>query len=118
MTRLAVELTLLTFIRSSEMRFARWSEVNFERSEWTIPGIRKPIPGVKHSERGMKMKTEHIVPLSKQAFDIFKRLHALSGKGEVIFPSDHDPKKVMSENTVNSALRVMGYDTKSMWSWI
>ncbi|EDD3248681.1 DUF4102 domain-containing protein [Salmonella enterica subsp. enterica serovar Newport] len=113
MTRLAVELTLLTFIRSSEMRFARWSEVNFERSEWTIPGIRKPIPGVKHSEHGMKMKTEHIVPLSKQAFDIFKRLHALSGKGEVIFPSDHDPKKVMSENTVNSALRVMGYDTKT-----
>ncbi|MEA1063427.1 tyrosine-type recombinase/integrase [Erwinia sp. HR93] len=112
-TRLAVELTLLTFIRSSEMRFARWSEINFERSEWTIPGIRKPIPGVKHSERGMKMKTEHIVPLSKQALNVFKQLYILSGNGEVIFPSDHDPKKVMSENTINSALRVMGYDTKT-----
>lgn len=111
-TKLAVELTLLTFIRSSEMRFARWKEINFERSEWIIPDVREPIPGVKHSTRGMKMKTEHIVPLSKQALDIIKRLYALSGKGEVIFPSDHDPKKVMSENTVNSALRVMGYDTK------
>ena len=75
------------------MRFARWSEVNFERSEVDNTGIRKPIPGVKHSERGMKMKTEHIVPLSKQAFDILNVYMPLSGKGEVIFPSDHDPKK-------------------------
>ncbi|MWO55303.1 DUF4102 domain-containing protein [Escherichia coli] len=113
LTRFAVELTLLTFVRSSEMRFARWSEVDFDKSLWTIPGRREPIPGVKHSERGMKMKTEHIVPLSKQVLDILKRLHAMTGAGNVMFPSDHDPKKVMSENTVNNALRVMGYDTKT-----
>lgn len=111
-TRLAVELTLLTFVRSSEMRFARWSEVDFNKSEWFIPGKRKPIPGVKHSERGMKMKTDHIVPLSSQVLALLKELYSLTGRGDVMFPSDHDPKKVMSENTVNNALRVMGYDTK------
>ncbi|EIS9096704.1 integrase arm-type DNA-binding domain-containing protein [Salmonella enterica] len=112
LTRLALELTLLTFVRSSEIRFSRWSEVNFDKAEWVIPGQREPIPDVKHSERGMKMKTEHIVPLSRQALGVLGQLHALSGRGDVMFPSDHDPKKVMSENTINNALRVMGYDTK------
>ncbi|ENR1380706.1 tyrosine-type recombinase/integrase [Yersinia intermedia] len=112
-TRLAVELTLLTFVRSSEMRFARWAEVDFQKEVWNIPGKREPIAGVKHSGRGMKMKTDHTVPLSKQALHVLLQLHNLSGKGEVIFPSDHDPKKVMSENTVNNALRGMGYDTKT-----
>ncbi|ENM0555767.1 integrase arm-type DNA-binding domain-containing protein [Salmonella enterica] len=112
LTRLALELTLLTFVRSSEIRFSRWNEVNFEKAEWIIPGRREPIPGVKHSERGMKMKTDHIIPLSRQALGVLGQLHALSGRGDVMFPSDHDPKKVMSENTINNALRVMGYDTK------
>ncbi|USE76607.1 integrase, partial [Escherichia coli] len=50
-------LTLLIFIRSSELRFARWSEIDFEASIWTIPPEREPIPGVKHSHRGSKMRT-------------------------------------------------------------
>lgn len=113
MTRLAVELTLLTFVRSSEMRFARWTEINLEKMIWIIPGTREEIPGVKHSGRGMKMKTDHDVHLCRQAIDIFKQLYELSGKGDIVFPGDHDNKKVMSENTVNNALRVMGYDTKT-----
>lgn len=113
MTRLAVELTLLTFVRSSEMRFARWGEVDLDQGIWTIPGRREPIPGVKHSERGMKMKTEHVVHLCRQAVGVFRQLHELSGRGDVIFPGDHDNSKVMSENTVNNALRKMGYDTKT-----
>ncbi|EDS5244534.1 site-specific integrase [Salmonella enterica subsp. enterica serovar Essen] len=112
LTRWATELTLLIFIRSSELRFARWSEIDFETSMWTIPPEREPIPGVKHSHRGSKMHTPHLVPLSKQALAILKQIKQFCGKHELIFIGDHDPRKPMSENTVNSALRVMGYDTK------
>lgn len=58
------------------------------------------------------MHTPHLVPLSKQALAILKQIKQFCGKHELIFIGDHDPRKPMSENTVNSALRVMGYDTK------
>ncbi len=112
LTRWATELTLLIFIRSSELRFARWSEIDFDTSMWTIPPEREPIPDVKHSHRGSKMHTPHLVPLSKQALAILKQIKQFCGKHELIFIGDHDPRRPMSENTVNSALRVMGYDTK------
>ncbi|BBV85172.1 integrase arm-type DNA-binding domain-containing protein [Escherichia coli] len=112
LTRLAVELTLLVFIRSSELRFARWSEVDFETAMWTIPGEREPLEGVKHSHRGSKMRTPHLVPLSRQALTILEQIKRMSGNRELIFVGDHDSRKPMSENTVNKALRVMGYDTK------
>ncbi|SXG04957.1 phage integrase family site-specific recombinase [Klebsiella variicola] len=112
LTRLAVELTLLVFIRSSELRFARWSEVDFDTAMWTIPGEREPLEGVKHSHRGSKMRTSHLVPLSSQALSILEQIKRMSGNRELIFVGDHDPRKPMSENTVNKALRVMGYDTK------
>ncbi|MCU2458628.1 integrase arm-type DNA-binding domain-containing protein [Enterobacter hormaechei subsp. hoffmannii] len=112
LTRLAVELTLLVFIRSSELRFARWAEVNFENAMWTIPGEREPLEGVKHSHRGSKMRTPHLVPLSRQALTILEQIKSMSGNRELIFVGDHNPRKPMSENTVNKALRVMGYDTK------
>lgn len=112
LTRLAVELTLLVFIRSSELRFARWSEVDFETAMWTIPGEREPLEGVKHSHRGSKMRTPHLVPLSRQALTILEQIKRMSGNRELIFVGDHNPRKPMSENTVNKALRVMGYDTK------
>ncbi|WP_370974308.1 tyrosine-type recombinase/integrase [Enterobacter wuhouensis] len=89
--RLAVQLNLLIFIRSSELRFARWAEIDLD---------------------GAKMKTPHLVPLSKQAVTVLKQLKLLSGNSELLFPGDHDPRKPMSENTINKALRVMGYDTK------
>ncbi|WP_447885528.1 tyrosine-type recombinase/integrase [Serratia fonticola] len=112
LTRLAVELTLLIFIRSSELRFARWSEIDFETAMWTIPPEREPIEGVKHSHRGSKMRTPHLVPLSLQALSILKQIQKFSGSHDLIFIGDHDPRKPMSENTVNKSLRVMGYDTK------
>lgn len=112
MTRLATKLTLLIFIRSSELRFARWPEIDFEKSMWTIPSEREPLPGVKHSHRGSKMRTPHLVPLSRQALEILKQIHTMSGEHELIFTGDHNPWKPMSENTVNNALRLMGYDTK------
>ena len=112
LTRLAVELTLLVFIRSSELRFARWSEVDFDTAMWTIPGEREPLEDVKHSHRGSKMRTPHLVPLSHQALNILGKIKSMSGNRELIFIGDHNPRKPMSENTINKALRVMGYDTK------
>ncbi|CNJ47307.1 integrase [Yersinia rohdei] len=113
LTRLAVELTLSVFIRSSELRFARWSEVDFETTMWTIPGEREPLEGVKHSHRGSKMRTPHLVPLSNQSLIVLEEIKAISGGYDLIFIGDHNPGKPMSENTVNTALRGMGYDTKT-----
>ncbi|ACN48668.1 TPA: tyrosine-type recombinase/integrase [Salmonella enterica subsp. enterica serovar Paratyphi C] len=111
LTKLAVKLTLLIFIRSSELRFARWSEIDFVNAMWTIPGEREPLPGVKHSHRGSKMKTPHLVPLSRQALELLKAIREISGECDLVFIGDHDFRKPMSENTVNKALRSMGYDT-------
>ncbi len=61
----------------------------------------------------MKMKEEHIVPLSRQAMNLLGQLKQISGDKKLLFPGDHDATKVMSENTVNNALRAMGYDTKT-----
>ena len=80
---------------------------------WTIPAEREAIEGVKHSHRGSKMRTTHLVPLSRQAIEILKQIYQFSGNHELIFIGDHNPRKPMSENTVNNALRVMGYDTKT-----
>ena len=113
LTTLAVKLTLLVFIRSSELRFARWDEIDFDNAMWTIPAEREAIEGVKHSHRGSKMRTPHLVPLSRQAIEILKQIYQFSGNHELIFIGDHNPRKPMSENTVNNALRVMSYDTKT-----
>lgn len=113
LTRLAVVLTLHLFIRSSELRFARWSEIDFRHKIWTIPATREAIDKVRFSGRGAKMRTPHIVPLSRQAIAILKQIHEISGHLELVFPGDHNPYKPMSENTVNRALCLMGYDTKT-----
>ncbi|MGV4109592.1 tyrosine-type recombinase/integrase [Citrobacter freundii] len=112
LTRQAVLLTLHLFIRSSELRFARWSEFDFRNCIWTIPATREALPGVRYSGRGAKMRTPHIVPLSRQAIVILKQVEEISGHLELVFPGDHNPYRPMCENTVNKALRLMGYDTK------
>ena len=113
LTRLATHLTLLVFIRSSELRFARWEEVDSARAMWTIPGERQPIEGVKNSHRGAKMATPHLVPLSRQVLALLRQIQQLTGRFELIFAGDHDHWKPMSENTVNKSLRRMGYDTQA-----
>ncbi|EAA4910837.1 integrase arm-type DNA-binding domain-containing protein [Escherichia coli] len=112
LTRHAVLLMLHVFIRSSELRFARWSEIDFTNRVWTIPATREPIIGVHYSGRGAKMRMPHIVPLSEQSIAILKQIKDITGNNELIFPGDHNPYKPMCENTVNKALRAMGYDTK------
>lgn len=113
LTKFALQFTLLTFVRSSEIRFMRWDEIDQQRAIWTIPASRTEIDGVKHSHRGAKMKEPHVVPLSRQALEVLEKLRPLTGHFELVFAGDHDAHKPMSENTVNNALRRMGYDTKT-----
>lgn len=116
LTILALQLNLMIFIRSSELRFARWSEIDFKSKLWVIPEQREAIENVKHSTRGAKMKRKHFVPLCKQAMKILKEIRQLTyeeGQDDgLIFTGCYDSFKPMSENTINKALRNMGYNTK------
>ncbi|EDQ6089347.1 integrase arm-type DNA-binding domain-containing protein [Salmonella enterica] len=112
LTKYALKLSLLFFVRSSELRFARWCEIDWQQKLWVIPEEREQIENVKFSHCGTKMRTQHIVPLSDQAITILKQVEALSGHLTFIFPGEYDQDKCMSDNTINKALRVMGYDTK------
>lgn len=113
MTKLALQFSLLTFVRSSELRFAKWNEIDFEQRIWTIPAEREEVVGIKHSHRGAKMKSPHLVPLSDSAILMLQKIKAITGKGEWIFALNPKNNKPMSENTLNKALRNMGYDTKT-----
>ncbi|MEX5421990.1 integrase arm-type DNA-binding domain-containing protein [Enterobacter cloacae] len=113
LTRLAVLFSLHTFVRSSELRHARWEEIDIENGLWTIPGQREKISGVKYSDRGAKMGAVHYVPLSTQAIKVLEDIQKISGEYLLVFPGDSNPFKPMSENTVNKALRTMGYDTQA-----
>ena len=96
-TRLALQLMALTFVRTSELIGARWSEFDIEAARWDIPGER------------MKMKTPHIVALSKQSLAVLEKLRAISFDRELVFPGDLKPAKPMSNNTLLFALYRMGY---------
>ncbi|WP_313141214.1 integrase arm-type DNA-binding domain-containing protein [Leclercia sp.] len=113
LTRLAVLFSLHTFVRSSELRHARWEEIDIENGLWTIPGQREKISGVKYSDRGAKMGAVHYVPLSTQAIRVLEDIQKISGEYLLVFPGDSNPYKPISENTVNKALRTMGYDTQA-----
>jgi integrase len=96
-TRLALKLMSLTFVRTSELIGAKWAEFDQETARWDIP-----------SER-MKMRTPHIVPLSRQALDVLATLRTLTGQRELLFPGDRNARKSMSNNTILKALERMGY---------
>jgi integrase len=96
-TRLALELSALLFVRPGELRLARWKEIDFEKAVWTVPA------------ETMKMKRPHRVPLSRQAIVIFRELHGMTGQGEYVFPAVNSFRRPMSNNTLNAALRRLGY---------
>jgi integrase len=96
-TRLAMKLMALTFVRTSELIGARWAEFDLEAGRWDIPPER------------MKMKTPHIVPLSTQAVTVLRTLQLVSGHGALLFPGERDHEKPMSNNTILKALERMGY---------
>ncbi|MGA9070672.1 MAG: integrase arm-type DNA-binding domain-containing protein, partial [Terracidiphilus sp.] len=96
-TRLAIKLIALTFVRTSELIGAKWAEFDLEAGRWDIPAER------------MKMRTPHIVPLSRQALNVLDTLRTLTGESEWLFPGDRNTKKPMSNNTILKALERMGY---------
>lgn len=100
-TRLAVTLLMLTFVRTTELRGATWDELDLDECQWRIPAER------------MKMRRDHIVPLSRQAVAAFKELKRLNGKWKYVFPNPHKPLKHMSENAVLYALYRMGYHNRT-----
>jgi len=101
-TRCALRLAPLTFVRPGELRKAEWAHIDFVAAEWRIPGER------------MKMGRDLIVPLSRQAMDVLRELHPLTGHGQYLFPSVQCATRPMSENTVNAGLRRLGYTGDEM----
>ena len=96
----ALKLCPLVFVRPGELRTAEWSEIDLDSAEWRIPGSK------------MKMKVDHLVPLSTQAVEILRGVQPITGHGRYVFPSLRTGERPMSENTINAALRGMGYSTE------
>jgi integrase len=101
-TKCALLLAPLVFVRPGELRHAEWSEIDFENAEWRIPAAK------------MKMGEQHIVPLSRQAIAILKEVQPYTGENKYVFPCNRTPTRPMSENTVNGALRRLGYTSDEM----
>ncbi len=103
-TAYALKLAPLLFVRPGELRHAEWTEFDLDSAEplWRIPAEK------------MKMGEQHVVPLSTQALVLLRELHSVSGRGWYVFPSVRSGSRPMSDNTVNAALRRMGYTTEEM----
>ena len=101
-TKAALRLAPLVFVRPGELRHAEWAEIDFEAAEWRISAAK------------MKMRRPHRVPLSRQALAIIRELQMISGNGHWLFPSVRSLARPISENTLNSALRRLGYGPEQM----
>ena len=95
-TKCALRLAPLVFVRPGELRTAEWQDIDLDRAEWTIPADK------------MKMRQAHLVPLSKQSVEILRELQPLTGQGRYVFPSARSASRPMSNNAVLAALRRMG----------
>ena len=94
----AIKLAPLVFVRPSELRMAKWADIDLDDGSWQY--------------LVSKTKTDHIVPLSTQAIAILHEIHPVSGHGKYVFQGGHSPLKPMSESAINAALKRMGYDTQ------
>jgi integrase len=101
-THAALKLAPYVFVRPGELRAAEWYEFDLDRSEWRIPAER------------MKMREAHIVPLARQALEILRELHNRTGEGRFVFPAIGKRERPLSENTLNAALRRLGYAKDEM----
>jgi integrase len=101
-TKAALRLAPLLFVRPGELRHAEWAEIDFAAGEWRIPAAK------------MKMRRVHRVPLSRQALAIIGELQQISGGGRWLFPSVRSVARPLSENTLNAALRRLGYAADEM----
>ncbi len=98
----ALKLAPYVFVRPTELRNAEWSEIDLDNAEWRIPAEK------------MKMKAVHIIPLSEQAITILRGIEPLTGRGKYVFPSSRTTSRPMSNNTINGALRRLGYSKDEM----
>jgi integrase len=105
MVKNAVRLLALTFLRPGELRGARWVEIDLAAAVWVVPAERDRARGLV----GMKMKEPHTVPLSSQAAALLREIQEVTGSRDLVFPNRNDPSRAMSNGTINSALRAMGY---------
>ena len=101
-TKCALQLAPLVFVRPGELRQAEWSEIDLEAAQWNIPANK------------MKMREPHLVPLSVQALTILRELQPLTGTGRYVFPGARTNSRPMSENAVLAALRRMGFEKDEM----
>lgn len=111
MGRHAALFALLTGARSSEFRFSRWEEFDLLKGIWTIPPEREALEKVRHSQRGEKMNRERIIYLTRQTIRLLECIHQINGNSLFVFQG-LKLNVPISENTVNNALRRMGYDTQ------
>jgi len=100
--RIALQLAALTIVRPGELCQAEWEEIEMDTAVWRVPAGK------------MKMKRPHIVPLPRQALDVLRELHALTGKGRWLFPSRWDKTRHMGGGVLNTALRRIGYSSEVM----
>lgn len=96
-TTAALRLSPHVFQRPGEIRTMKWADIDFDRARWTIPAAT------------MKMRRPHQVPLSRQSIEIIRSVKAISIGSEYVFPAFHSPRRPISENTINQALRRLGY---------
>ncbi len=101
-TKCALRLAPLVFVRPGELRQAEWAEIDLDKAEWNIPAEK------------MKMREPHLVPLSAQAVAILTEMQSLTGRGQYVFPSARSSKRAMSNNAILAALRRMGFDKEEM----
>jgi integrase len=101
-TKCALRIAPMVFVRPGELRKAEWSEIDLDKAEWNIPAER------------MKMREAHLVPLSTQAVEILRELHALTGDGHYVFPGARTNGRPMSDNAILAALRRMGFAKDEM----
>jgi integrase len=97
-----LQLLALTFVRPGELRGAQWTEIDFDSATWTIPGVR------------MKMRRPHRIPLARQTMEVLKRLREFTGREPLILPGAWGRGRPLSENTLNAALRRLGYSKDEM----
>jgi len=102
--RAALKLAPMLMLRPGELRFAEWAEIDLEAALWQVPAAR-----MKRELRQKLSGTPHLVPLPKQAVDVFRELQLLTGQGKMVFRGERHHERAMSENTVNAALRTMGF---------
>jgi integrase len=102
LVKTAIKCSAYWFCRPNEVRKTLWSEIDFDARLITVPGER------------MKMRNDHLIPLSRQSVELLRSLEPISGRSQYIFPSIRGASRPMSENTVNNALRTMGYDGNTM----